>query len=96
MNQIQRSAAYVHNEHLPMEQRSRETPLRTMNEYCDIDPPGAAQRIWKLLETPQTVETICRVLTREYPISNETCSVNVQSFLGELLHADLIQISPDT
>src|SRR4051794_23213988 len=81
MNEIPRSASYVHSEPLPMEQRSKEALLRAIEERCDIDLPGASQRIWELLETPQTVDTICRVLAREHAVSNEACSRSVKFFL---------------
>ena len=49
-----------------------------------------------LLETPQTVETLCRVLRREYEVEPETCTHDVRIVLDGLLREELIQLSPDT
>jgi hypothetical protein len=58
--------------------------------------PHATQRIWELLETPQTVATICRVLVREGELQPERCEPEVKSLLTKLYREDLIQLSPDT
>jgi hypothetical protein len=58
--------------------------------------PHATQRIWELLETPQTVATICRVLVKEGELQPERCEPEVKSFLTKLYREDLIQLSPDT
>jgi hypothetical protein len=60
------------------------------------DAPHATQRIWELLETPQTVATICRVLVKEGELQPEGCEPEVKSLLTKLYREDLIQLSPDT
>jgi hypothetical protein len=69
----------------------------------DKDAPGAnpeaqhaTQRIWELLETPQTVATLCRVLVKEGELHAERCEPEVKSLLTKLYREDLIQLSPDT
>jgi hypothetical protein len=49
-----------------------------------------------LLETPQTVETICRVLRNEFDLPPASCTEGVKIVLTKLYREDLIQQSPDT
>lgn len=84
MAEILPSASYVRN---PQGQRDRAHPaiLSAMGELSGED----ATRMWELLETPQTVDTLCRSLGKqgEEPI---------RSALAALYKEDLIQISPDS
>jgi Coenzyme PQQ synthesis protein D (PqqD) len=56
----------------------------------------ASARIWDLLQTPQTIETLCRVLASEFGLSRDRCSEEVRAVLGRLYAQGLIQVSPDT
>lgn len=53
---------------------------------------ATGQRIWELLETPQSVESICHLLESEYNINSETCNTQVQIFLNELTKRKAISI----
>jgi hypothetical protein len=83
MNEILSSASYVRCE--------GKSPRGAIAEASQ-----ATQRIWELLETPQTVTTICRVLVTEGELPPERCEPQVRSFMSKLYREDLIQLSPDT
>lgn len=84
MAEILPSASYVRSPH---GQRDRAHPaiLSSMGELSGED----ATRLWELLETPQTVDSLCRSLGKqgEEPI---------RSALATLYDEDLIQVSPDS
>lgn len=89
MAEILPTASYV---------RRRSTPEDAqVLESLDSD-QGAKdipQRVWKLLETPQTVESLCRSLASQYG-ETERCDREVRVVLEKLYREDLIQISPDS
>ena len=80
--------------------RNTEAPEATnpqgLESASDVTPPDANLRIWELLETPQTVETICRVLRHEFDLPVASCTEGVKVVLTKLYREDLIQLSPDT
>jgi hypothetical protein len=92
MHEIQGSASYVRNPDAP-EIAPDPTALERAS---DVTPPDANLRIWELLETPQTVETICRVLRNEFDLPPASCTEGVRVVLTKLYREDLIQLSPDT
>ena len=94
MTQILHSASYFWND-APLPD-AHDAMLRALPESVDERTAAAAMRIWELLETPQTVETLCRVLHRELHVETETCNHDIQIVLSGLLREDLIQLSPDT
>jgi hypothetical protein len=92
MNEIQGSASYVRSH-----DASEVAPDPASLEHAsDVTPPDANLRIWELLETPQTVETICRVLRNEFDLPAASCTEGVKVVLTKLYREDLIQLSPDT
>lgn len=94
MIEIRGSASYLRSpDGLIEEKRST---LAAICERSRLGAPGTAQRIWELLETPQTISTICRVLTRERALDSDLCDPGVKSLLAQLYREDLIQLSPDT
>jgi hypothetical protein len=92
MNEIEGSASYVRSSDPP------EAPLdaEALQHASDVTPPDANLRIWELLETPQTVETICRVLRHEFDLPPAACTEGVRVVLTKLYREDLIEQSPDT
>jgi Coenzyme PQQ synthesis protein D (PqqD) len=92
MNEIQGSASYVRNPEAPGAAPDPEA----LQHASDVTPPDANVRIWELLETPQTVETICRVLRNEFDLPPASCTEGVKVVLTKLYREDLIQQSPDT
>lgn len=94
MTHILPSGSYLRCSH-SQAPRQNDAVLVSLCERYSLGPPEAARRIWELLETPQTVETLCRVLAREYSLPR-SCGPQIRSFLGDLYERDLIQVSPDT
>jgi hypothetical protein len=97
MTLLLHSASYVWNDPPPIELRGADAVLRALPEVAaDEHAESTARRIWELLETPQTVETLVRVLRRELEMEPEACTHDVEIVLDGLLREDLIQLSPDT
>jgi Coenzyme PQQ synthesis protein D (PqqD) len=96
MTTILHSASYVWNDAAPFDVQAHEAMRRALPDASDERTASAARRIWELLETPQTVETLCRVLRRELNVDPDVCTRDVRIVLDGLLREDLIQLSPDT
>ncbi len=94
MIEIRPDASYRRAEAL--DEQGKQPVLMAICERSSLGTPGTSQRIWELLETPQTIATICRVLTREQAIDSDICDTGVKSFLAQLYREDLIQLSPDS
>jgi hypothetical protein len=93
MNTILVGASYLQNS----DPRARsQTVLASICERSELASEGISQRIWDLLETPQTVATICRVLSNECHLDPDASGPAVRSLLAELYERDLIELSPDT
>ena len=60
------------------------------SRYFGLDRIG--QRIWELLERPQSVGELCAALEGEFDVSTETCRADVLAFLGQLEEAELLEI----
>ena len=60
--------------------------------YIGLSEVGA--RIWELIETPQTVETVITRLQQEYDVPPEMCRAEVDSFLGELKTHGAVAFDP--
>jgi hypothetical protein len=58
--------------------------------YIGLSAVGA--RIWELIETPQTVESLCAALIDEYDVDPATCRAEVDSFLATLGQHNAIRI----
>ncbi|MGA7673657.1 MAG: PqqD family protein [Rhizomicrobium sp.] len=41
-------------------------------------------QIWEAIETPRSVDEICRLLMMRFDVTPEICRVEVERFLGEL------------
>jgi hypothetical protein len=51
-------------------------------------------RIWELLETPLSLDEICRRLETEYDVPPATCRAEVETFLHELTKHGAIAFDP--
>ncbi len=60
--------------------------------YIGLSEVGA--RIWELIETPQDVDALCARLNDEYDVAPETCRVEVETFLEELVKHGAIALDP--
>jgi len=49
-------------------------------------------RIWELIETPQTIESLCGALVAEYDVDLATCRAEVDAFLATLGQHHAIRI----
>lgn len=58
--------------------------------YIGLSAVGA--RIWELIETPRTVESLCATLIAEYDVAPSTCRAEVDSFLATLLQHHAIRV----
>jgi Coenzyme PQQ synthesis protein D (PqqD) len=59
--------------------------------YYNLNPIGS--RIWELLETPQTIESLCAQLMDEYDVDEATCKQETEEFIQSLAERGLIEIS---
>lgn len=59
--------------------------------YFGLDSVG--HRIWELIETPKSVESLCGALQAEFDVSHETCRADVVAFLDQMQKAELVEIS---
>jgi Coenzyme PQQ synthesis protein D (PqqD) len=59
--------------------------------YYNLDPVGS--RIWTLLDTPQTLESLCKSLMDDYNIDETTCKLETEAFLQSLVERKLIVIT---
>lgn len=57
--------------------------------YFSVEEVGA--EIWKLVQTPTSVQAICDALMREYDVEPDVCSREVAAFLDQLLDRGLIR-----
>lgn len=60
------------------------------SRYYGLDPIG--RRMWELLERPQSVDALCRILQDEFDVAEETCRRDVLPFLEQLSDARLLEI----
>lgn len=95
MIEIKGSASYVRNPDAKTAGDDNAV-LQMLQDANDVGPPEASLRIWDLLETPQTVETICRVLGNEFDLPPAASVEGVKIVLANLYREDLIQMSPDS
>ena len=58
--------------------------------YIGLSAVGA--RIWELIETPRTVESVYAALVEEYDVDPLTCRAEVDSFLAALGQHNAIRI----
>lgn len=58
--------------------------------YIGLSSVGA--RIWELIETPQTIESLCDRLVAEYEVDPATCRAEVNTFLTALGQHQAIRI----
>jgi hypothetical protein len=96
MTAILPSASYIQNREVLLSHAEKQAALQAIQEIDSEALPGAQARIWELLETPQTVATITRVLANEFDARPADCVGEITASLTRLYREDLIQVSPDT
>lgn len=60
--------------------------------YIGLSEVGA--RIWDIIETPSEMDAVCARLQEEYEVAPETCRVEVENFLSELVKHGAIALEP--
>lgn len=55
----------------------------------------SAGKIWNLLETPQTVQSLCALLVERYDVSSDLCRTEVIAFLQDMASKDLVALGKD-
>ncbi|GAB3855641.1 hypothetical protein GCM10028801_11580 [Nocardioides maradonensis] len=60
-------------------------------EYLGLDEVG--QRIWALLEQPQSLDALVGTLTEEYDVSAADCTRDVRAFVEALERHHLVALS---
>ncbi len=60
-------------------------------KYFALTPVAA--EIWRLLETPQSLDAILKALLSHYEVDERKCNEQVQSFLGAMVQNQLIVVS---
>lgn len=58
--------------------------------YLAMDRVG--QRIWEILDVPQTLASLCDQLCAEYDVTPDTCRDDVQRFVDQLSEARLVTV----
>ena len=66
--------------------------LHVDNGTCHGFNPTAT-RIWRLIEQPQSLDSLCRTLTTEYAIDREACGTQVLAILRQLEGEGLVALS---
>jgi hypothetical protein len=95
MTDILPSASYVQNREMLKAHAEKQKALQAIQQGNDEALPGSQQRIWELLETPQTVESLARVIANEFDAEPAECETEITASLSRLYREDLIQLSPD-
>jgi hypothetical protein len=60
------------------------------NTYFTLNETGAA--VWRLIETPQTIGSICSELAKIYEIEPEDCRGDVTVLISNLCDARLVEV----
>jgi hypothetical protein len=82
------SAAYI---------RKGESSDEPAQRIADLRGAVIEEQVWALLKTPQTVESLQRAVSRSTD-GNEALADRgyIERMLKRLIHADLIELSPDS
>jgi hypothetical protein len=90
MNEILTSAAYIQNRAVLQAESDKRSALESI---CEAD--SAAREVWELLDTPQTVESLGRILEGSHD-PDDALREEITASLTKLMREDLIQLSPDS
>lgn len=89
MQAASRSASYIRFSELIESESAKREMLRSLCVQSTT-----AQRVWELLETPQTVATLTRRLSAS--AGSHPDAAEIADCLTRFLRAELIQVSPDS
>ncbi len=57
--------------------------------YFAVNRVGA--RIWRLLEEPQSLESLVKTLTSEFDVPATKCRREIEAFLGQLIDRQMVE-----
>ena len=63
-------------------------------DYLGLTEVGA--RVWKLIESPRELISLCSQLQQEFDVSADTCRADVEAFVNELAKHGAISVDPPT
>ncbi len=70
----------------------QETVLMSIDAGAYYGLGGAAQSIWNILEVPVTFSDLVDRLVREYRVSPETCTADLEQFLSKMEREGLLRV----
>jgi hypothetical protein len=70
----------------------QETVLMSIDAGAYYGLKGPAQSIWNNLETPLTFSALVDRLVKEYAVSQEACSDDLQQFLAKMEREGLLHV----
>ena len=70
-----------------------EVVLLSLNQGAYYQLNDVGSRIWELLETPTTVESVIEQMVKEFDVTRDTCEAQVFDFLRALLAERLIVVA---
>jgi hypothetical protein len=73
-------------------QLDQETVLMSIDAGAYYGLGGAAQSIWKILEVPVTFFELVDRLVKEYRVSPQTCTADLEPFLLKLEQEGLLRV----
>ena len=56
---------------------------------------AVGSRVWRLLDTPRSLEDICSLLQEEYEVEPEACQAEVARLMEDLQSEGLVEIEND-
>lgn len=59
-------------------------------KYIGLNDVGT--RVWELIETPQSVESVIAALVEEFDVTAETCQAEVETFVEKLRDNKAIEV----
>jgi hypothetical protein len=96
MTQIQSSASYVRNKATLRNEPGAAQQVDVLAGAGTYGSDALLKRVWQLLETPQTVVSLCRAVDSSESPDGRVDAPTIEALLKELLQRDLIQLSPDS
>ena len=70
----------------------QETVLMSIDAGAYYGLGGAAQSIWNILEVPVTFSDLVNRLVKEYRVSPETCTADLERFLSKMEREGLLRV----
>jgi hypothetical protein len=84
-------SAFVRAPDVPTAEFGDELAVMDLKSGAYIAFNRTAADIWKLLEQPQTLESLCAILVERYRIEPGQCREDVEELLRELVEMGVVQ-----